>query len=165
MVLDPEIEVMNEICVALKTLDNQARQRVLNWIFKRFSSDLQIQTILESRKTTDKDSRSELEIASFQSVSDIFAKARPGKGVDRVLIVASYLQESKGGKELTAREISMQLNLLGHRVRNITATIGSLMHRKPQLMIQTRKEGKTKQAQKRYKVTAEGLAHAKRMLN
>jgi len=98
-------------------------------------------------------------------VADIFAKAHPRKDVEKVLIVASYIQEKKGGEELTAREINMKLNLLGHHVRNITSTIGALMHRKPQLMIQTRKEGKTKQAQKRYKVSLEGLALAKRMIS
>ena len=41
--------------------------------------------------------------------------------------------------------------------------IGQNRLRNPKLMIQTRKEGKTRQAQKKYKVTHEGMSAAKKM--
>ena len=54
---------------------------------------------------------------------------------------------------------------MGHRVTNITVAINSLMNRKPQLMIQTRKEGTSQQAHKKYKVSAEGLNAVKKMIS
>ena len=80
-------------------------------------------------------------------------------------MVASYLQEAKNLSELTGREINKELTHLGHGIKNITAAINSLMNKKPKLMIQTHKAGKAKQAQKKYKVTTEGLAAARKMIS
>jgi len=74
------------------------------------------------------------------------------------------LQEKNSDQELTGREINSELNHLGHGVGNITNAISSLINRKPSLMIQTRKAGKTKQAQKRYKITHEGMKQVKEMI-
>jgi hypothetical protein len=164
MILDPEIEAMNEICTALKNLDDDAKERVIRWVIDKFSFDLIKHEVDSSLKIKAKGFSQNLEIKSFKSVADIFTKACPKNDIEKVLIVSAYLQETKLGSELTGREINARLNLLGHGVRNITSTIGALINRKPQLMIQTRKEGKTKQAQKKYKVTSEGLASAKEML-
>ena len=46
-----------------------------------------------------------------------------------------------------------------------TDAINQLIKRKPQLRIQTKKEGKTKQARKKYKVTAEGIKAVQKLLN
>lgn len=165
MDLEPEIEVMNEIYRSLKGLDENARQRVIKWIVDKYSITLIKHEEADSEKTRRRIFAPYFEIKSFKSVTDIFSKARPKNDIEKVLIISAYLQETKLGSELTGREINKNLNLLGHGVRNITSTIGSLMHRKPQLMIQTRKEGKTRQAQKKYKVTAEGLALVTKMVN
>jgi hypothetical protein len=163
--LDPEIEIMNEIYRSLKNLDEHARQRVIKWIIDKYSLDLIKHDVINPVETKENIFVSQFDLKSFKSVAEIFSKARPKNDIEKVLIISAYLQETKLGSELTGREINRGLNLLGHGVRNITSTIGALINRKPQLMIQTRKEGKTKQAQKKYKVTAEGLALATKMIN
>ena len=165
MNLEPEIKALNDIYTIINGLDHEARRRVLHWINERFSSEVTKKMAVQGIKNQEGSSVSSFEIKSFKSIVDIFSKARPKNDAEKVLIVASCLQENKPGEELTAREINMRLNHLGHSVRNITSTIGTLIKKRPQLMIQTRKEGKTRQAQKRYKVTAEGLAEASRMIN
>ena len=80
-------------------------------------------------------------------------------------MVAAYLQNKGGEKELTSREINKELKNLGHGVGNITNAISSLSVKKPSLMIQTRKEGRSKQAQKKYKVTTEGFEAVKRLIS
>jgi len=165
MDLEPEIKALNDIYTILIDLDLEARMRVLQWINERFASDLSIKMAAQVIKSQESSSMPPFEIKSFKPIVDIFSKARPKNDAEKVLIVASCLQENKPGEELTAREINKRLNLLGHSVRNITSTIGTLIKKKPQLMIQTRKEGRTRQAQKRYKVTAEGIGAAARMIN
>ena len=165
MDLEPEIKALNDIYNIINDLDHEARRRVLHWINERFASELTKNMAGQEIKGQESPYGASFEIKSFNSIVDIFSKARPKNDAEKVLIVASYLQENKHGEELTAREINMRLNLLGHGVRNITSTIGTLIKKRPQLMIQTRKEGKTRQAQKRYRVTAEGFAAAAGMIN
>jgi len=107
---------------------------------------------------------SDKDLSSFESVADVFADAKAKTEPDKVLVVGAYLQQKKGVNELTGREINMELNLLGHGVKNITVAINSLINRKPHLMIVIRKEGKLRQAQKKYRVTTEGFSAATKMI-
>jgi hypothetical protein len=101
----------------------------------------------------------------FGSVADIFAVANPKNTADKAIVVAAYLQITKGGADISGREINKELTQMGHGVQNITRAVEPLIRKKPQLLIQTRKEGKTKQAQKKYRVTNEGFAFVKSLVN
>jgi hypothetical protein len=171
MINDPEIKAMNDAYEAVKDLDLEAKARVLAWLSKRCGAPVsaakagdattksgQLDEAAESR------AGSGGQIASFDSVADLFAACSPKTDGDKSLLVAVFLQEKMGQKELTGYEINKQLNHLGHGVKNITMSIQQLIDRKPQLMIQTKKEGTTKQAKKKYKVTAEGIKAVKQML-
>ncbi len=163
---EPELKAMKAVYDALVELDEDAKRRVVDWVIGKFSLGRSKQRTgrgtTGTQLGTDTD---EIELSSFPSVADLFANASPKSGSDKVLIVAGYLQEAKKVAELTGREINKELIHLGHGVKNITAAISSLINKKPKLMIQTHKGGKTKQAQKKYKVTTEGFATAKRMIN
>jgi DNA-binding PadR family transcriptional regulator len=50
-------------------------------------------------------------------------------------------------------------------VSNITTALSSLIERKPQLVIQTRKSGNSKQARKRYRLTDAGIRAVERMIS
>ena len=162
---EPELKAMKTVYDALSELDEDAKRRVIDWVIGKFA-------LGRSKQRTDRgviglqpsSDTGETNLASFLSVADLFAKTSPKNESDKVLVVASYLQEAKNLSELTGREINKELTHLGHGIKNITAAINSLMNKKPKLMIQTRKEGKSQQAQKKYKVTTEGLAAAKRLI-
>ena len=165
MGFEPELKAMNDVYDALKNLEDEAKKRVIDWVIGKFSLGQQKRKLAAASEETSEDSGAKrVEFTSFKSVADLFAKTNLRTDADKVLIMAAYLQETKNVGELAGREINKQLHHLGHGVSNITATITSLMNKKPQLMIQTRKEGKTKQAQKKYKVTDEGFATAKKMI-
>jgi hypothetical protein len=104
-------------------------------------------------------------LLDFGSVADAFAVAHPKNTADKALVVAAYLQASKGGVDVSGREINRELTQIGHGVHNITRAVEPLIKKKPQFLIQTRKEGKTKQAQKKYRVTNEGFTFVKRLIN
>jgi hypothetical protein len=165
MEFEPELKAMNDVYDALKSLEDEAKKRVIDWVIGKFSLGPQKRRLGGwPEERSEEFGGNKVEFASFKSVADLFANANPKTDADKVLITAAYLQETKNLDELAGREINKQLHHLGYGVGNITAAITSLMNKRPQLMIQTRKEGRTKQAQKKYKVTTEGTAAAKKMI-
>ena len=163
---EPELKAMKVVYDALSALDEDAKRRVMDWAIGKFSLGRPKQKADRGTTSLQTSSDSEgMELASFASVADLFARANPKGESDKALVVAAYIQEVKGIAEPTGRAINRELVHLGHGVKNITAAINSLKNKKPKLMIQTRKEGKAQQAQKKYKVTTEGFMAVKRMIN
>jgi DNA-binding PadR family transcriptional regulator len=93
-----------------------------------------------------------------------FAAASPKSDTDGELVGAYWLQISKGQADVDAQEVNRELKQLGHGVGNITRAFDHLMAAKPQLVIQTRKSGKVKQARKKYRVTEEGIARVNQLI-
>jgi hypothetical protein len=163
--IDPELRAMITVYEALKDLDDEAKARVIEWV----SGKLELVYSKIIRPGGDLGSQGteygERGLLDFASVADAFAVANPKNSADKALVVAAYLQASKGGADLTGREINKELTQIGHGVRNITRAVEPLIRKKPQLLIQTRKEGLTRQAQKKYRVTNEGFTFVKRLIN
>lgn len=165
MEFDPEIKAMHDCFETLKGLDEKARARVLFWLNRKFLSGDQKVLSMGSGESTVEQVGLKYNFDSFSSIAEVFGHVNLKTDYDKVLIVSVYLQTKEQKTELTSREISKELNHLGHGVSNITNAIGALIKRKPNLMIQTRKEGTSQQAQKKYKVTVEGIKVALNMLN
>jgi hypothetical protein len=165
MDLNPEIKSMSIVHDALKDLTDEEKARVVEWAIGKFSIGVsqkkQINRTIDDVTAPVTNGGS---LSVFGSVADLFAKANLKSEADRVLVAAAYLQEVKGASDLTGREINKELHNLGHAVGNITNAVSSLIDRKPQLMIQTRKDGKTQQAKKKYKVTVEGFSAVKKLI-
>ncbi len=160
--LDPEVKAMGEVFDTLKELDDEAKSRVIEWTVNKFS--LEGHKSL-SQKDSERENGNDSDLLSYETVSDVFAKAITKTQQDKVLLAAAFLQVKNGLSELTGAEINKELRHLGHGVTNITDVTSQLSTKKPQLIIQTRKEGKSRQAKKKYKVTGEGLKAAKALLN
>lgn len=165
MEFDPELKAMNSVYGALKNLDEGARMRVVNWLISKLSINRPKVATAGATTQIRTEDNSISGITAFASIADLFGKAGFKTESDKVLLVAAYLQSKENKEELTSREINKELNHLGHGVSNITAAINILINRKPSLMIQTRKQGKSQQAQKKYKVTSEGLKAAEAMIS
>jgi hypothetical protein len=160
-----EIGAMNEIADAIGRLPASGRERVLDWAtryfrarpspaasssksFGRETSDLALSTSVES-----------MEIAT------VFASANPGTEAEKALVAAYWLLRHESQEEFDSFRLNHELTHLGHRVGNITRALSTLIATRPALLIQTRKEGKTKQARKKYKLTVEGIRRVERMLS
>lgn len=160
-----ELTAIKNAYDALKNLDDAGKQRAFSWLQNKLNISKQSQgNIPLSDNSEHKSEINNGTIESFASVPDIFAAANAKKEVDKVLLVASYLQLKNNMPDLTGRDVNKELQHLGHAVKNITTTIQGLIDKKPQLMIQTWKSGKSKQAQKKYKVTSAGIDAAKKLL-
>ena len=150
---------------ALKDLDNEAKGRVIEWVLGKFELERSERFFAADGRSPAEARFEEKGILDFGSVANAFAAANPENTADKALVVAAYLQASKGGTDISGREINRELTQIGHGVHNITRAVEPLIKKKPQFLIQTRKEGKTKQAQKKYRVTNEGFMFVKRLVN
>ncbi|MCY3973109.1 MAG: hypothetical protein OXF52_02755 [Candidatus Dadabacteria bacterium] len=169
MTRDPELKAMEDVLSALSPLDAEDQERVLSWVADRLhiagSSKRGIDRT-HNNNSPESGKEASIEFSSFDSASDVFAEVHCKTDQDRVLVMATYLQEHDNKPELTGKEINDDLKHMGHGIGNITQTIGYLMKRKPKLMIQTGRSGKRKKgALKLYKVTDSGLSLVKDMLS
>lgn len=164
--IEPELRAMITVYEALQGLDNDAKVRVIDWVLSKF----ELRTSKGFLPVDEQDAGGPVAagkkgLMDFASAADLFAVANPKNTADKAIVVAAYLQISKGGADISGREINKELTQMGHGVQNITRAVEPLIRKKPQLLIQTRKEGKTKQAQKKYRVTNEGFALVKSLVS
>ena len=158
--MDSEISAMSKIAEALESLDPETKNRVLRWAVDRYSVKLELKGKETSKGKNDgKDDNGEDN--KFESFAELFAAFKPQSPSDEVLIAAFWHQEILGKKELNSAELNTDLKNLGHGQININEKFDSLINQKPQLALQLRKSGSTKQARKKYKLTQAAIDKVK----
>jgi len=176
---DVEIDAMSAVATALGDLEEDAQGRVLRWAAERYGV-----TMGDGRKgrTVDKragggggaegddaDDITEEEIAdeapAYEYFAELFSAAAPKTQEDKALVAAYWVQVHEGQDSWQSRRLNTELKHLGHALPNITDALNKCMRRKPQRVIQLRKSGNAKQANKTYKVTTEGLVYVQGMLS
>jgi hypothetical protein len=170
---EDEIAAMKTISQVFTRLDTDARQRVLAWTSSRFGIRI-LADLPRDRPATRSGQQStspEAEVSaassdptSFQYPAELFDAARPRTDMDKALVLGYWFQVCKATASFTSRQVNDELKHIGHGVSNITRALDALSDTKPALVIQLEKSGKTKQAQKKFKVTHEGVKHVQQML-
>ena len=158
-----EVDAMRQVSAALEALAPDQQGRVLRWAAERFALPLPPtgdgRQVIRQERPVESDGREQSE-----DPGEFYAKAAPESEPERALVIAYWVQEVRGEGEFEAQTVNTQLKHLGHGVSNITRALDDLKARKPQLVIQVQKSGKSKQARKRYKVTSAGKTQVTRML-
>ncbi len=101
---------------------------------------------------------------AYAAFVDLFDQANPKTEPERALVGGYWFQEISGHPSFDAQEVNNALKDVGHGIGNVTQALNSLQNRKPALVRQMSKSGKTKQARKKYKLTTAGSAAAGRLL-
>lgn len=168
--MDPEIEAMSQVVKALESLDEPARARVLQWAGERFnvtfkkvastSRSSNAKTGVDEQET---DEETEGKAKQFESLAELIAEASPSSDADKVLVAGYWHQKIEGSEELTSHQINKDLKNLGHGMFNINQKFDALIEQKPQLVLQLKKSGLTKQARKKYKLTKAGIDRVEEM--
>jgi hypothetical protein len=140
-----EVRALGRVVDAVDGLDPSAVQRVLEWAWKRFVG------------APPEPPAPRAAAVERVDLADLYAAARPATDADKVLVVAYWHQASAGKENLDAQTIHGDLKNLGYGVSNVTRACSALIREKPQLMIQVKKAGSTRQARKQYRLTAAGL--------
>lgn len=169
--MDPEIEAMAKISDALYGLDEVIQHRVIRWAAERFGASLR--PPVGKRGKADSAANAEGEddgehvnetTGSFDSIADLFVAAEPTTGPEKVLVASYWLQVLQSGADVTSFAVNKELKHLGHAVNSINKVFDVLMEQKPQLAVQLKKSGSSKQSRKRYKLTHAGVERVKGML-
>lgn len=165
--LSSELKAMATLEGALKELNDDERQRVLRWIFERFGAQLPKSAIKPPSKPAGSNASDENDVVANNETEDLaefYDQATPSTDAEKTLVVAYWFQYKQGQADVESQSINTQLKHLGHGVSNITRAFDTLKSQKPALIVQTRKDGSSKQARKKFKVTSEGKKAVEHML-
>lgn len=162
--LSSELGAMVAIEGALAPLEPEVQARVLRWACERFSVVAAAKLGLAQAKSAGVVAVEQAASNSEAStLAEFYDSASPKTDADKVLVAAYWFQFREGQQEIEARRINTELKHLGYGVGNITRAFENLKATKPALIVQTRKDGSTRQAQKKFKVTNEGRKAVERM--
>jgi hypothetical protein len=161
-----EIEAMKAIATALSDLEDEAIARVIRWQIDQYGVEVARGGRLRPKGGTPETPESGLlaESIEFDTAAELMAAANPRTDVEKVLVAGYWFQVVQNQSDLEGQTINTELKHQGHGVKNVTNAFAGLMSQKPQLAIQLRKAGTSKQARKKYKLTTEGIKKVQRMI-
>jgi hypothetical protein len=183
---DPEIDAIGKSYDLLSELSDESKIRVIQWLISKFqlnapqyswnktepkgAAQPTAVTILpatpgsEIAEAAVQSNGTVKTIEGFENVAECFAGASPEVEWEKALVVAAYLQVKSNLSDITGHQVNKELKNMGHASTNITTAFSVSIKRKPQLMLQMRKEGTSKQAQKKYKVSVEGIKYVNALI-
>lgn len=165
--LSRELKAMVQLEAGLNVLEPDELKRVLAWAGSRFGVDIKppggARGIAAEEKEQGEDSP-KTDDQSYGDLATFYDAASPSTDAEKILVCAYWLQYHENSADVDAQTVNTRLKHLGHQVGNVTRGFNAAKSVKPALLVQTRKEGSTKQARKKFKVTAEGRKAVERML-
>lgn len=166
MEMDREIAAMSEIAAALDRFEDEEIDivtRILQWATSRYgiadTGQLAVSTATSAVEESALQDRRD-----FEDLADLFHVTAPRTAPERTLVASYWMTAGEGQVEFTAQLVNSKLKDLGYGVSNITDAFTTLMKRRPSLVMQTAKQGKSRQARKRYKLTRAGQDEVERMI-
>lgn len=154
-----ELAAMTVVGEVMEGLDAAERGRVLRWIVDSFGIDT-IRVVAKpeigARASAKLPEGAPSVPHTFATFGDLVDAAKPGTQYERILTICYWFQEAQGQTDFVAQKINEELKNQGHAVSNITDAFTKLMKKVPAPVRQTRKEGTSAQARKRYALTEAG---------
>jgi hypothetical protein len=174
--IDPaaELAAMNTIASALTPLPKASQVRVLRWAGDLYGAGISAippRTIVQKGPADLRSGPSSVAgtasraVGDFAALAEFYAAARPESDLHKALVVAYWHQVREGREDIDTQSVNTELKHLGFGVSNITRAFEQLKATRPQFVVQLRKEGKSKQARKLFKVTVEGQREVERMVS
>lgn len=152
---------MQTIASALAALDDETKDRVLKWAADRYRST---RTGTGVGLRTDPASSGDPSRVTAGSLAELYSAVNPQDGPERALVATYWLQQIGGAQDVTAQAVNSELKNLGHGIGNITDALDALRSRTPSLVMQTRKQGTSRQARKLYRLTVAGIRAVEEMI-
>jgi hypothetical protein len=172
---DAEFQAMQNVYVALDALDEEARERVLDYVSSRLGLTARARPKPAPANGAD-DTRDDVEgedanvgtavaaPSDFGSLAELYDAGRPKGQAEKALLAGYWLQVCQGADSFDGFSVNKELKHLGEGVANITSALDALKGQKPALALQLKKAGKSRQARKTYKVTVAGIKAVEAML-
>jgi hypothetical protein len=173
---DLEIEAMGKVSKALGGLDEDARGRVIRWVAERYSIALgpvpertaPIRGVGGSAEAVDEDRINEEEVEDEAGNWEHFAELYDASGASThpqgMLVAAYWVQVLKGQGSFGSFELNKLLKDLGHGATGTAKVMSALIAKKPALILQLKKSGRSQQARKTYRLTEAGKKAVEQMI-
>ena len=167
---NPEMDAFKTVYDALEPLETEARQRVFTSVATMLAigaDAVKSNTSPPSRELArgaenvhdDNDGTDK-----YTAFAELYAEADPTSNADKALIAGYWLQVCKGTDNFSGFSINNELKNLGHKLANVTDALSKFIETKPQLVLQLKKTGKSRQARKTYKLSKAGIDRAEEMI-
>jgi hypothetical protein len=157
---------MKAVFTALEPLDHDARARVVSYVVSRLEIGITGQVAMAEIIEGQAAGTTPSEVAvKFSNFAELVAAASPKSTADKALLAGYWIQVCDGKPNFDGFAANTILKHLGEGLANITNAIDALKNQKPQLVLQLRKSGMTKQARKTYMVTAAGIKTVQNMIS
>ena len=158
-----ELDAMKLVSEALDPLPTESRIRVVRWAAEWCGLANDIGMKVQEASSPDNQAEEEMKpTENFSDLPDFYSHISPKATWEKVLAASYWIQKAHGDQDFASRLVSKELNNLGDGVSNITHAMSSLIGKK--FVIQTRKSGSSKQAQKLYKVTVKGKKYVEDLM-
>jgi hypothetical protein len=157
--VDPELEALSTISALLLNLPEASQRRILKWLSSRF------EVAVDTKRSSSESTLTGEPSKEFPDAATLFVATNPRTGGEKALTIGFWLQECLHQEDWDGFTVNTELKHLGHGLKNVTDALNALIEHRPQLVVQLRKSGKTKQARKRYKLTVEGIRKVRQMLS
>jgi hypothetical protein len=161
--MSTELQAMVQVEAALKALDEAEMTRVMQWAVARFGvhgPSKKVENGVNASRSSVGTGPSLGVVpdagGAYTEFATFYDAANPKSDADKALVSAYWIQFHENNPDVESQSVNNQLKHLGYAIGNITRALEALKMLKPALIVQTRKEGSTKQARKRFKVTSEG---------
>jgi hypothetical protein len=160
-----ELAAMQRVAEALSDLPAESVARILRWAAESHGVSGPRLSLAVSDSGRGYESATVSETASpYSDIAELFSAASPRTGTESALVGGYWFQVINGQPDFDSLSLNRELKNLGRGASNITAALSSLMSQRPQLVIQTKKVGKSFQARKRYRLTQEGISRVRSMI-
>lgn len=174
--MDLEIEAMGTVSKALGGLEEEAQGRVIRWAAERYGVTLGA----APRKQTgggpgvsagigelDEDELQENadnETPTWDHFAELYHASGASTHPEGMLVAAYWVQVREGQESFGSLELNKLLKDLGHGVTGTAKVMTTLIAKKPALILQLKKSGKSQQARKTYKLTDAGKKAVEQMI-
>lgn len=179
--MDLEIEAMGKVSKAIGGLEDEARSRVIRWVAERYGVTLGAAPrkqaagggvgagesfsggVLDDEEAPD-EPRSVSEDHTWDHFAELYHASGASTHPEGMLVAAYWVQTLQKQESFGSFELNQLLKDLGHGVTGTAKVMTSLITKKPALILQLKKSGKTQQARKTYKLTDAGKKVVEQMV-
>ena len=103
--------------------------------------------------------------SKYETIEDLFSSVKAKTFSAKILLAGAYLQVARELKEFKTFDIIAMLKKTGGKTRNISSAINGLLRKKPPVLIQTGKLGRSRRAGRSFRLTEEGLRIAQKYID
>ena len=174
--MDLEIAAMGKVSKALSGLGEDAQGRVVRWAAERFGVTLstvprrRVGALADREDYDDELDDDEVEEPSghetptWHHFAELYHASGASTHPAGMLVAAYWVQVLTGQDSFGSLELNKLLKDLGHGVTGTAKVMTTLIAKRPALILQLKKSGKSQQARKTYKLTDAGKKAVEQMI-